>query len=91
MPWPLIRSAMMSVAKTSIFPLQDVLGLGAGHRMNLPGTVDGNWQWRFEWSQVDDGLADRLREITTRYSRLGPGGPIDELGNVWPEVERREN
>ena len=91
MPWPLIRSAMMSVAKTSIFPLQDVLGLGAGHRMNLPGTVDGNWQWRFEWSQVNDGLADRLREITTRYSRLGPGGPIDELGNVWPEVERREN
>ena len=91
MPWPLIRSAMMSVAKTSIFPLQDVLGLGAGHRMNLPGTVDGNWQWRFDWSQVDGGLADRLREITTRYSRLGPDGPIQELGNVWPEVERRKN
>ena len=52
MPWPLIRSAMMSVAKTSIFPMQDILGLGAGHRMNLPGTIDGNWRWRFEWSQV---------------------------------------
>jgi len=91
MPWPLIRSAMMSVAKTSIFPMQDILGLGAGHRMNLPGTIDGNWRWRFEWSQVDEGLADRLREITARYSRLGPDGPIEELGNVWPEVERRKN
>jgi len=88
MPWPLIRSAMMSVARTSIFPLQDVLGLGTGHRMNLPGTVEGNWQWRFEWSQVDGGLAHRLREITTRYSRLGPDGPIQEMGNVWPEVAR---
>ncbi len=90
MPWPIIRSAMMSVAQTAIFPLQDVLGLGAGHRMNLPGTVGDNWKWRFDWSQVDPGLADRLRELTGRYSRLPPDGPIEELGNVWPAVERRQ-
>lgn len=90
MPWPLIRSAMMSVAQTAIFPMQDILGLSTGNRMNLPGTVDGNWQWRFDWSQVDEGLADRMRELTARYSRIPPAGPIEELGNVWPEVERRK-
>lgn len=90
MPWPLIRSAMMSVAKTAIIPMQDVLGLGEGNRMNLPGTIDGNWQWRFDWSQVDAGLAERLHEITCRYSRLGPGGEITEHGNIWPDVDRRK-
>ena len=91
MPWPLIRSAMMSAAKTAIFPMQDILALGEGNRMNLPGTIEDNWQWRFDWSQVDPGLTDRLREITNRYSRLGSGGPIEEPGNVWPDVDRRKN
>ncbi len=90
MPWPLVRSAMMSVAQTAIFPMQDILGLGRGHRMNLPGTMEGNWQWRFDWPQVDEGLALRLRELTGRYSRLAPEGSVQELGNVWPAVERRK-
>ena len=90
MPWPIIRSAMMSVAQTAIFPMQDILGLGEGHRMNLPGTIDGNWQWRFDWAQVDSGLAGRLRELTQRYSRIAPDGPIEELGNKWPNSDRRQ-
>ena len=90
MPWPLVRSAMMSVSQTAIFPMQDVLGLGTGHRMNLPGTTEGNWQWRFDWSQVDSGLAERLRELTGRYSRLPDGEPIRELGNIWPAHDRRK-
>jgi 4-alpha-glucanotransferase len=37
----------------AIFPLQDVLGLGSEHRMNLPGTLGGsNWVWRFDWSMI---------------------------------------
>jgi len=90
MPWPIMRSAMMSVAQTAIFPMQDVLGLADGHRMNLPGTASGNWQWRFDWSQVEDGLAARLYELTGRYNRLPPEGPVKVLGNVWPAVERRK-
>ena len=90
MPWPILRCAMMSSAQTAIFPMQDIMALGEGNRMNLPGTIDGNWSWRFDWSQVDDGLADRLRELTARYSRIAPEAEIKELGNKWPEVDRRQ-
>ena len=69
MPWPLIRSALASVADAAIIPMQDLLGLGAGHRMNTPGTTKGNWQWRFDWQQVPDNLADRLKHLLHIYGR----------------------
>jgi 4-alpha-glucanotransferase len=50
--WAMIRAACNSVARTAVFPLQDVLGLSSSHRMNVPGTIEGNWVWRFEWSMV---------------------------------------
>jgi len=31
----------------AILPMQDVLRLGEGNRMNLPDTIDNNWRWRF--------------------------------------------
>ena len=34
MPWSLIRGAHASVAELAIVPMQDVLGLDGGHRMN---------------------------------------------------------
>ena len=40
--WDLIRAACASLADTAIHPLQDVLGLGAEHRMNLPGKGEGS-------------------------------------------------
>jgi 4-alpha-glucanotransferase len=73
MPWPLIRAALGSVAATAVLPLQDVLGLGAGHRMNTPGTTAGNWRWRFDWGQVPPELAARLRRLNDLYGRLPPG------------------
>ena len=39
--WDLIRAASASVAAISIVPMQDVLGLDASARMNLPGTDGG--------------------------------------------------
>src|SRR5690606_10859709 len=44
--WNMIRLAMLSVAQYSIFPMQDILELGSSARMNLPGTLGGNWEWR---------------------------------------------
>ena len=69
MHWCLIRAACASVADTAIIPFQDVLGLGAEHRMNLPGKAEGYWEWRFEWRQVSPGHAPRLAELCALYGR----------------------
>jgi 4-alpha-glucanotransferase len=61
MPDALLRSVWESRAQVAIFPLQDLLGLGSDARMNIPGTVGGNWTWRFSWHLVPAGLADDCR------------------------------
>lgn len=70
MPWPLIRSALASRSQLAVIPMQDVLALGSEHRMNLPGTTEGNWRWRFEWQQIDDNLPQRLRKRVEMYGRI---------------------
>ncbi|MFT3930878.1 MAG: 4-alpha-glucanotransferase [Spongiibacteraceae bacterium] len=69
MPRPLIRAAFASVAKLAIVPMQDLLELDSAHRMNIPGTSDGNWVWQFEWQQVADDLSARVRQWLTLYGR----------------------
>lgn len=69
MPWPMVRLALASVARTAVIPMQDVLGLGGGHRMNTPGTTEENWLWRFQWAQLPEGAAERLRHLTQLYGR----------------------
>jgi 4-alpha-glucanotransferase len=64
-----IRKAMMSVANTVILPIQDLLGLGADGRMNVPSTTEGNWAWRLSPGQITPVLAERLREMTEIYGR----------------------
>ena len=71
MPWPLVRSALASTACLAMLPMQDILGLGEGHRMNTPGTSIGNWQWRFDWTQVPVDLPQRLYAINRLYDRVG--------------------
>ena len=44
--WDFMRVAMASLARTAIFPIQDVLRLDSSARMNTPGTMGGNWLWR---------------------------------------------
>jgi 4-alpha-glucanotransferase len=67
--WDLIRLALSSVADTAIFPVQDLLGLGNDARMNLPGTLRGNWQWRVKPGQLKKSLAKRLGTETTLFGR----------------------
>lgn len=69
MPWLLIRAALASVAKLAVIPMQDLLALGAEHRMNRPGTTQNNWVWRFQWEQVDAALATRLKTLIQLYKR----------------------
>lgn len=70
MPRLLMRTALMSNAQVAILPMQDILELGKGHRMNTPATIEGNWRWRFEWSWLKAEHCERLRGWTRLYGRV---------------------
>lgn len=65
----MIRAAFGSVASLAIIPLQDVLGLDATARMNIPGLAEGNWGWRVRPSVFQKDIAGRLRELAWMYGR----------------------
>ena len=67
--WSFVRLAWSTVANTAIVPMQDLLGLGSDARMNLPGTVGGNWKWRAKDNDFPDTLANALAHLTTLYGR----------------------
>jgi 4-alpha-glucanotransferase len=67
--WVFIRTVLASVAAIAVVPLQDVLGLGSEARMNLPGTVSGNWKWRYRAGALTPEIKNRLRELTLLYDR----------------------
>lgn len=69
MPWPLIVAGLNTVAERVIVPMQDWLMLDAEHRMNVPGTSEDNWRWQFEWSQVPEGLADKVAQLVQQAQR----------------------
>jgi 4-alpha-glucanotransferase len=46
-----------------------VLGLGTEARMNLPGTKEGNWQWRVD-AKLTAERADALLELGRRNRRI---------------------
>ncbi|MHC4338667.1 MAG: 4-alpha-glucanotransferase [Planctomycetota bacterium] len=62
--WGLIRVAHLSPADLAIVPVQDLLGLGSGARMNRPGSAGGNWRWRLKKGQLTAAVGRRLREVT---------------------------
>ncbi|VAW77057.1 4-alpha-glucanotransferase (amylomaltase) [hydrothermal vent metagenome] len=69
MPWQLMRAALASVSRLAVLPMQDVLGLDASHRMNIPGVAEGHWQWRFEWEQCLPEHGERLKTWVQLYGR----------------------
>ena len=68
-PWTLIERAFSSRASLAIVPAQDVLGLGDDARMNRPGEVGGNWEWRLEPGELREEHATRLRATAQRAHR----------------------
>ena len=62
--WDLIRLALSSIANLSIVPLQDLMGLGAGARLNSPGQAEGNWGWRYRPDMLRDEIRDRFAYLT---------------------------
>ena len=69
MPWLLIRASLESVSELSVIPMQDILSLDGDHRMNVPGTTEGNWNWRFDWNMISEDCATRFKYLNKLYGR----------------------
>lgn len=67
--WDLIRLGMLSVADQAIFPLQDFMNLDTTHRMNTPGTVGENWEWRYTPEMLKKIDSDRIRHLIKMSNR----------------------
>lgn len=67
--WGMIRGGMSSVADLFVVQMQDYLGLGAQSRMNTPGILGGNWQWRMKKGQIDQTLTEKIAETARIYGR----------------------
>jgi len=87
--WDMIRIAMQSAANTSVFPLQDMLGLGSEARMNVPGRESGNWRWRFTWNMLTPEIKERLKALTEQTGRMDGAKPA-WMGERAPEMVSAE-
>ena len=67
--WGVLRGGMSSVADLFVAQMQDYLGLGKGSRMNTPGILGGNWQWRMLPGQITPELTERIADMTRMYGR----------------------
>ena len=67
--WDMIKTALSSKANAVIIPLQDILGLDSSARMNVPGTVSGNWLWCFDWKMLTEEKMLRMKHLTTKFGR----------------------
>jgi 4-alpha-glucanotransferase len=65
----LMRLAWSSVAALAIAPLQDLLDLGRGSRMNVPGQAGGNWRWRVTEDAMSLRAFEWLRDLTQQSKR----------------------
>jgi 4-alpha-glucanotransferase len=77
--WALIRLAQSSVARLSVAPVQDVLGLGSEARLNTPSTPTGNYHWRYSPGALTREMAERLAHIAEVTDRLPQ--PVESRGH----------
>jgi len=65
----MIRLAMSSVSFLCVLPMQDLLMLDSSARMNTPGTVGKNWDWRFDWQCVKPEMIKKIANLIVLYQR----------------------
>lgn len=76
--WDMIRVVLSSVANQAIIPLQDLCSLGSNARMNMPGTSEDNWAWRYRPEALTQEYRDRLQSLTKIYGRYHPYPDLDQ-------------
>jgi 4-alpha-glucanotransferase len=65
----MISVLLKSGAGAVVVPAQDLLGLDSRARMNIPGTMTGNWRWRLQPGQLTEEVMERLRAATQNARR----------------------
>ena len=68
--WDMIREAYRSVADLCIIPMQDYLVKGKEARINHPGTLGENWQWRLQPNFLSKDLSDSIFKLAKLYGRI---------------------
>ena len=56
----MLTALYSSPYRWAIAPLQDLIGLGAEARMNMPSVAEGNWVWRVRKEQLGRMLFERM-------------------------------
>jgi 4-alpha-glucanotransferase len=85
--WSMIKAAAGSVAKTCIFPLQDILHLGSEGRMNTPAAAVGNWTWRYSQNALHPDYIAKLKAIMEMTDRDGYQKPVEGIAAGGPTDE----
>lgn len=65
----LIRAIWSSRSALAVIPMQDLLRLSSESRMNLPGTLANNWEWRFLWEDINKQYLKKLVLFTDLFER----------------------
>jgi len=68
-PHAMIRMLWQSVALFAIAPMQDLLELGDEARMNYPGSLGNNWEWKLDKKWNAKKLQNWLLGINQLYDR----------------------
>ena len=63
-----LHLALGSDAEIAILPVQDILGQDGDARINLPGTTEGNWQYRLNRQPTAHEMG-RLKKLIKFYRR----------------------
>jgi len=67
--WDMIRVLWASCANMVLAPMQDLLSLGNEARLNFPGKMGGNWNWRMKPDCLNDSLADKIKALNYLFGR----------------------
>ena len=86
--WEMIRALWASCAEMVLAPMQDFLSLGNEARMNLPGKLGGNWNWRMKPSSMTDTLSEKISTLNRVYGR-NSNKTIEKVDSVEIEYQER--
>ena len=81
----LLELAYQCKAGIAVIPLQDILELGSEARMNTPGTMGGNWEWRCESGALTPELAADLAALAAKHCR-GKARELRSRHCSWPPM-----